>query len=402
MANSSAPHLTRFGLRRMTARDAGEQHRAASPLELFFDLVFVVAVSLSSQQLHHLEADGQLGTAVLSYVTVFFAIWWAWMNFTWFGTSFAVDDWLYRVMTIVQMAGVLVLASGITAAMEHQDFTIVTLGYVIMRLAMVAQWLRAAASVPELRRVCLRYAGGIAVVQVAWVLRLLLPPTAGMIAFFVLVFAEVLVPVWAERDGHAPWNAHHITERYSLFTLILLGESILASAGAIIEALQEEEHLAELIAVSVAGLVLAAGMWWVYFSREHSRHIRTLASSIRYGYFHYVIFAAAGAFSAGIEIAVDDIGHTAELSSIAAHATLTVPVALFLLGIWLLNLRHALTVPGNALLLIGVGVVGAATFVPTSVGMLFTAAAGVVTAVVAVEIGRPSAGARQKHPSITV
>lgn len=373
----------------MTAREPGEQHRAASPLELFFDLVFVVAVSLSSQQLHHMEAHGQLGAGVGSYLMLFFAIWWAWMNFTWFGTSFAVDDWAYRVMTIVQMAGVLVLASGSTAAMEHQDFTIVTFGYVIMRLAMVGQWLRAAASVPEFRRVCLRYAAAIAVVQVAWVLRLLLPPTAGIIAFFVLVAAEVLVPIWAERDAHTPWNAHHITERFSLFTLILLGESILASAGAIIDALNRGEHTTELIVLSAAGLVIAAGMWWVYFSREHHRHIRTLASSIRFGYFHYVIFAAAGAFSAGIEVAVDDIDHEAALSNIVAHATLTVPVALFILGIWVLTLRAALTRLGNVLLLVAVAAVLAATFVPTPIGMLVAAAVGTTLAVVAVEAGRP-------------
>ncbi len=92
MTQDAAPPL-RFGLRRMTARDPGERHRAASPLELFFDLVFVVAVSLSSQQLHHMESEGALGVAVLSYIMVFFTVWWAWMNFTWFGTSFAVDDW---------------------------------------------------------------------------------------------------------------------------------------------------------------------------------------------------------------------------------------------------------------------------------------------------------------------
>lgn len=373
----------------MTAREPGEQHRAASPLELFFDLVFVVAVSLSSQQLHLMESHGELGLAVASYIMVFFTIWWAWMNFTWFGTSFAVDDWLYRVMTIIQMAGVLVLASGITAAMQHGDFTIVTFGYVIMRLAMVAQWLRAAASVPEFRRVCLRYAGAIALVQAAWVLRLLLPPAAGLIAFFVLVLAESLVPVWAERDAHTPWNARHITERYSLFTLILLGESILASAGAIIDALDRGEHTTELIVLSAAGLVIAAGMWWVYFSREHHRHIRTLASSIRFGYFHYVIFAAAGAFSAGIEVAVDDIDHEAALSNVVAHATLTVPVALFILGIWVLTVRAALTLVGNVLLLVGVTAVLAATFVPTPIGMLVTAAVGTTLAVVAVELGRP-------------
>ena len=68
-----------------------------------------------------------------------------------------------------------------------------------MRLAMVTQWLRAAAADPPHRRSSLRFAAGIAVVQVGWVLRLLLPEGPGMAAFLVLVAAELAVPVWAER-----------------------------------------------------------------------------------------------------------------------------------------------------------------------------------------------------------
>ena len=67
--------------------------------------------------------EGQLGEAVVSYLMVFFAIWWAWMNFSWFASAFDTDDWLYRVTTIVQMAGVLVLAAGVHDAMVDQDFT---------------------------------------------------------------------------------------------------------------------------------------------------------------------------------------------------------------------------------------------------------------------------------------
>jgi len=71
------------------------------------------------------------------------------MNFTWFASAFDTDDWLYRVLTIVQMGGVLVLAAGVHDAMVSFDYAVVTWGYVIMRLAMVAQWLRAAASDPS-------------------------------------------------------------------------------------------------------------------------------------------------------------------------------------------------------------------------------------------------------------
>lgn len=382
--------LGRGMLPRMRPRDPNERHRAASPLELFFDLVFVVAVSFASQQLHHMEADGLLDKAALGYLMVFFAIWWAWMNFTWFATSFDTDDWFYRIMTIVQMAGVLVLAAGTAPAMEEHDFYLVTLGYVIMRLALVVQWVRAAADAeedPSTRAVALRYAVGVSLVQVAWVARLALPEPAGFIVFFVLVAAEISVPVWAESHGGTPWNPHHITERYSLFTLILLGESILASANAAVEAFDSGHHLPSLVAVSSAGLVIAAGMWWIYFSRPQHTFVGTLRSSLTYGYFHYVIFAAAGAISAGVEVAIDGIEDETRASSLASAGSLTIPVALFALSIWALVLRHTLSTVENVVFLGGVGLVLVAT-VLTGALTVVIAAVGIIIAAIATERGR--------------
>ncbi|GAB3913668.1 putative low temperature requirement protein A [Microlunatus endophyticus] len=371
-------------LQRMVSRDPYESGRVASPLELFFDLVFVVAVSLSSQQLHHLDADGEVWAGLLSYLMVFFAIWWAWMNFTWFATSFDTDDWLYRVMTIVQMAGVLILAAGAEAAMTRSDFTLVTIGYLVMRLAMVTQWFRAGLSDAGLRGTAFRYAGGIVVVQLGWVVRLVLPDLAGFVGFFVLAVAEIAVPVWAESHKTTAWNAHHIGDRYGAFTLIVLGESVLASTNAVVEAVAGGDHLRDLLVISAAGLVIAAGLWWVYFAREHHEQISDLRSSLRFGYFHYVIFAAAGAFSAGIEVTIDTVGDHTRLTSISAGATLSVPVAIFLLGVWWLTLRRGLTAAGNACFLVGALVAGCAAVL----GGLSTAivtAAGVVVAVVATE-----------------
>ena len=80
---------------------------------------------------------------------VFFAVWWAWVNFTWFASAYDTDDAIYRLSVFVQMAGVLIFAAGIPRAFADQDFGIVVLGYVVMRFALVAQWLRVSWSVPE-------------------------------------------------------------------------------------------------------------------------------------------------------------------------------------------------------------------------------------------------------------
>jgi low temperature requirement protein LtrA len=125
-------------VRRMVPRRIDEEHRASTPLELLFDLTFVVAVSLLARELAHGIAEDHLRDAVPAFLTVFFAIWWAWMNFTWFASAYDTDDVPYRLLTMLQMGGVLVLAAGVAPAFEGRDFTAVTIGYVVMRVAMLA------------------------------------------------------------------------------------------------------------------------------------------------------------------------------------------------------------------------------------------------------------------------
>ncbi|MBN8882949.1 MAG: low temperature requirement protein A [Salana multivorans] len=332
--------VSSFRLLPMTPRDPREPGRTASTLELFFDLVFVIAVSIAASHLHHALTDGHVLHAVGSYAIVFFAIWWAWMNFTWFATSFDTDDWLYRVLTIVQMGGVLVLAAGIGRAFDDGDYSVMIVAYVVMRLALVAQWLRASRRAGPARRATLVYAGGVAIVQVLWLASLLLPSGSFPAVLVVLVAAELAVPVLAERTGTTPWHPHHITERYGCFALILLGESLLASASAIIGAVDDAEALGPLIALGVLTLVATAALWWIYFWPPHHRAIGSLRSSLTYGYGHFFVFAAAGAFSAGIEVELDVLTGHGELHQPWASFAYTVPLTVFLLGIWLIAIRR--------------------------------------------------------------
>ena len=96
----------------MRARSTTEQHRASTPLELFFDLCFVVAISQAASSLHHALAEAHYADALRGYGGVFFAIWWAWMNFTWFASAYDTDDVAFRVFVFVTMTGALILAAG--------------------------------------------------------------------------------------------------------------------------------------------------------------------------------------------------------------------------------------------------------------------------------------------------
>ncbi|MFE9911672.1 low temperature requirement protein A [Streptomyces clavifer] len=325
--------------RPMVARLSSEEHRAATALELFFDLCFVTAVAQAATAFEHELAEGHIADGVLGYAMVFFAIWWAWMNFTWFASAYDTDDVPYRLLTLVQITGALILAAGAADALQHDDFTVITWGYVVMRLAMVTQWLRAARSDPERRSSCLRYAVGILVVQIGWVARLALPEDWGLPLFAVLVLAEIAVPVWAEAPARTTWHPHHIAERYGLFTLIVLGETITASTVAVRAALDGEASFGDIATLVVGGVLTVFALWWLYFAQNAPQRLTGFKAAILWGYGHYAVFASAAAVGAGLAVNVAHATGHGHISDRAAAATFTIPVAVFITLVWLLHHR---------------------------------------------------------------
>ncbi|WTA04829.1 low temperature requirement protein A [Streptomyces phaeochromogenes] len=325
----------------MTARGRDEAHRVASPLELFFDLCFVVAIAQAGVQLVHSVAEAHAAEGILNYAMVFFAIWWAWMNFTWFASAYDNDDVLYRIVTLVQIAGVLVLAAGVSQAFEDHDFLLVLLGYVIMRMALTVQWLRVARNADGAeRRMALRYAGGVLVCQAGWVGLVLLPEAGRPWLFLVMAIAEMCVPLLAEREFSTVWHPHHISERYGLFTIIVLGETIAAATIAVKVGVDENDALGELLPIASGGLLIIFAAWWIYFVVPIHGHLSSSRKAFLWGYGHYVIFASAAAIGAGLEVAVEQAVGKAHISTSAASAAVTLPTALFLLMVWVLHARH--------------------------------------------------------------
>jgi low temperature requirement protein LtrA len=347
-------------------RDSSESCRTASSLELFFDLVFVVAVALASQNLHHFETEHHFSTGIVRFAMVFFAIWWAWMNFTWFASAYDSDDWLYRLLTLVQMLGALIMAAGVQEAMNENRFVVIIAGYIVMRLALVAQWLRAAKGDPERRRTALAYAGGIAIVQVFWILNIFVPGEWRGIVFLVCAFGELAVPAIAERRAITPWHPHHIVERFGLFTLIVLGESILASSNSIIDGIDTGDRTFEMLRLAIAAFAIVASMWWLYFSFPQHDRLASMRETFMWGYSHYFIFASAAAVSAGIEVAVDYNTEHTTLDAARAAAALCVPVAIFILVAWYLLIRPNADALVNIATPVVAGCVLLAVFLPFS------------------------------------
>ncbi|MET8169272.1 low temperature requirement protein A [Streptomyces sp. NPDC005329] len=328
-------------LRSLTARGKGETHRVASPLELFFDLCFVVAIAQAGIQLVHAVAESHAGEGILNYAMVFFAIWWAWMNFTWFASAYDNDDVLYRIVTLVQIAGVLVLAAGISRAFEDHEFVAVWLGYAIMRFALSLQWLRVAWSAEGAERtMALRYVAGVLICQVGWLGLLILPEGGRAWLFLVMAPLEMCVPIYAEKDHPTSWHPHHIAERYGLFTIIVLGETIAAATVAVKSGIDENDALGELLPIAVGGLLIVFAAWWIYFVVPIHGHLRSNRQAFQWGYGHYVVFASAAAIGAGLEVAVEQAVGEAHISTLTASAAVTLPTALYLLTVWVLHARH--------------------------------------------------------------
>jgi len=376
--------------RPLSARDRGEPYRAATPLELFTDLCVVVAVAQAARALHHAVITDHIADGLVHYAFAFFALWWAWLNFTWFASAYDNDDIGYRLLTLLQVVGVLIIAAGIPRSF-HDEYALSVLGYIVMRIGLVIQWLRVARSDPDHRRTALRYTIGISCCQVGWVLMLLAPHGVLAPIIIVLILAELSVPMWAESAGNSPWHPRHIAERYGLFTIIVLGESILAATLAIQAALDEGAPLSDLLAVIVGGILTVFSMWWLYFAKDAHEVLVDNRVGFRFGYGHYLIFGSGAAVGAGLAIQVDQITGHSHVSDLTAAAFFTVPVVLYFGGVWFAHLALHDRARGHGRgIAVGSGLILLTTFTPEPVLASGLVCAGLVALSEAIHAREPA------------
>lgn len=339
-ANLAGAETLHHHTRRMGGRDPHEAHRVATPLELLFDLTFVVSFGLAASRLAHALAEGHYAVALIGFGFASFSICWAWVNFSWFASAYDTDDWIFRLTTMVQMIGVLVLAIGLPrlfASIEHGghlDNSVMVLGYVIMRVAMAFQWLRAARQDPARHRACLTYAIAISIAQIGWVALIFLGFSLGvtLILSCVLVLIEVAGPVIAERrDGGTPWHAHHIAERHGLFAIIALGEGVVGTLATLSAVVEEQGWTIDAALVCLAGIGLTFGMWWVYYILPSAQILHAHRNrAFIWSYGQMVIVAAIVATGAGLHVAAYFIEHKAHIGAPATVLSVAIPVGVFL------------------------------------------------------------------------
>lgn len=343
MSTAAVPSIARRRrLLPMVGRDPHEAGRASTPLELLFDLTFVIAFGQAGNQLSHLLAEGHIAPALGGFSFAMLAIVLAWINFSWFASAFDTDDWAFRLATMVQMVGVLILALGLPAMFHSLDTghtldnRVVVAGYVVMRVAMLFQWLRAAGRNPDRRAACLTNVAYITVAQVGWIAVLFLDQSlpVALLCSGVLFLVEFGGPMLAEsRSGGTPWHAHHISERYSLLAIIALGEGLIGTIASVSAVIELQGWTLETVLVAVAGTGITFGLWWVYFLAPAGEVLHRFRNrGFLWGYGHIVLFAAIAAVGAGLHVAAYVLEDEATIGPVGALLATAVPVGVFLIA----------------------------------------------------------------------
>lgn len=338
----------------LTVRKGDEPHRAATELELLFDLVFVIAIAIAALNLHHSIAEHHYLEGTVKFFMTFLMLWWPWVSFTWFANSFDNDDPPYRIAVLIMMFGVILIASGIPGFFDHLALELIVSGFVIIRLAQSYLWFRAGKDNPEYLITTNRNAWGQIILQVLWVLLAftLERGTALFFAAFGLGFIlELFVPYYASKAKTLPWHKHHIVERYGLLNIIVLGEVLLSAAIAMQSSFESGHFSYDMLLIAICAIVISFCLWWIYFCEEEQLISMKLNHVFSWGYGHFFIYAPAASIGAGFAALVDATKHHGHGDPVSALWAISISTSLYLFGLLIIRDRHILHKKSSLLLL---------------------------------------------------
>jgi low temperature requirement protein LtrA len=276
--------------------------RKATWLELFFDLIFVVAISKTAHVLTHVH-DGHLSTEMyVKYILILVPVFWAWVGHTMFANRFDCEDPLQKIMTLAQMFCAIVMSSFITVDFDagYKGFL---LSYMALRGLTLLMYMRAVYFHPEtwgiVRNLVLAFFLGGCITASS----LLFEGIERYTVLYLGILLEIIVPIVNRRRLAAlPVNSHHLPERFGLMVIILLGESILS----LVQSYEDIEIVTpEAFVAGASGFVLAVCLWWIYFDNlEHHITGKELGHGQTISYPHFLIYAGLGGIAAMIRFAI--------------------------------------------------------------------------------------------------
>jgi low temperature requirement protein LtrA len=237
-------------------REAAE--RRTTWLELFFDLVFAAAVADIGAEL----SDDYTLSGLGHFSFQFFLLWWAWTGHTFFSTRFDNDDVLQRVITLAQVFLAAVMSINASTDLSSRETAGFVAGYGGIRLLLAMQYARVVGQ-PESSGFARSQSALTAAAAAIWIGSALSSEGVRPWLWAGALALDLLVPVVTRRASAAlPIDPAHLRERFGLFTLILLGQSVVAIMAGM---RQREVWTTGAAGSAVLGLALAFALWWAYF-----------------------------------------------------------------------------------------------------------------------------------------
>jgi low temperature requirement protein LtrA len=294
---------------RLRSLAEGGQARKVTWLELFFDLIFVAAVAQVAEPLREHYGFAEL----LRFSPLFVLIWWAWIGHTVFSTRFDTDDVIQRVLTLVQMFAVAVMAANAKDALGSRSSAGFAAAYAAVRFVLVAQYFRAR-RVAGAESLATRYLVGHGTAAVVWLVSALVPTPLRFWLWAAAFVIDLGTPWLAiQHSVKVPPDGAHLPERFGLFTLILLGESVVA----VMQGMESQETWSPAAASSAfLGMSILFVIWWWYFdgaSGTAERSVSNGRDAIKFhiwSYAHFPLYLGLAVVGVGIREVVTTASRT--------------------------------------------------------------------------------------------
>jgi low temperature requirement protein LtrA len=319
-------------LLQLYVKESESNERHATWLELFFDLVFVVAIAQLAHFLHaHLDWVG-----LTSFAALFVPVWWLWIDFSYYADQFDIERGFYRLIMLGVMFGMIVLAQTIPDALQNGSAQFASV-YAALRLVIVGLYFQAWRLVPESRELTKRYTLSFTFALILWTISIVVPPPIRFIFWGIALLIEISNgPITYATIRDVPVQVSHMDERFGLFVIIVLGEAIIAVATA----LSDIQWQWQQTLTAISGFIAAVSLWWLYFESADDSVINQalrsnqkliLLRSYVYGYSHVLVFAGIVASGVGIQLAIESV--ETGLLTVVARTILCGGISLYLLGL---------------------------------------------------------------------
>lgn len=238
-----------------------EKNRHATWLELFFDLIFVVAIGKVTHTLGHLHQGHFEHEQIWTFLLLFVPLWWVWSSHTIYSNRFDTDSNPHRLATLFIMLLLIVLSARIGEELEI-DYPLVIACYFGIRAIISVMYISSISKLDDRSEFSSRLGFALLVSAVVSLSSILFDPPMRYLVAYVGIFLDILFPVFFwNKLKPLPAHTEHLIERLGLLTIILLGESVISLSGGLSDIQWDRYN----VMTAITGFIMVCSIWWIYF-----------------------------------------------------------------------------------------------------------------------------------------